>query len=146
MGIPSRGEESGDSIQVDVFSQSLWGKGGNISTGNLQREFGKLSTYFINSIPWLCSRSAHPEFVSKQTLQEQFLRTRMVFCANLESKDFRIIAYSNKNPVAYQIFWLIGELIAYLTTLNHRFLNLWDEKELSEDSWNGVTVWSLRVA
>lgn len=36
---------------------------------------------------------------------------------NLESKNFNIIAYPNKNPVAYKLFILIGELIAYLAVL-----------------------------
>lgn len=104
-----------------MFSQCLWGKGWNISIGNLHREYLKGSTHSDKSIPWMCSRSAHPEFVSKQTLQEWFPHARMVFCADLESKNFWIIAYSNKEPVTYWIFWLIGELIAYLTMLKLPF-------------------------
>lgn len=45
----------------------------------------------------------------------------MSFCTNLESKDLNVIAYSNKNPVAYKILILIGELIAYLGMLKYLF-------------------------
>lgn len=72
----------------------------------------------INSVVWICVPLLHMQIVYIQTKTSGIISVfQDGFCTNLESKDLNVIAYSNKNPVAYKIFILIGELIAYLAML-----------------------------